>query len=123
MDIHFLMMKMLLVKKNTKNMQKKFISKDKHCLKKEKNHEENLYFSESYLNYLLNNMIGLTPLWCNALLGDIGRHGDGEAYVNWSNNFSQRKCITSVTKTQRIMEIYNDSLKNVFLNKKNDRID
>ena len=68
-------------------------------------------------------MIGLTPLWCNALLGDIGRYGDGEAYINCSNNFRQRKCITSLTNTQGIIEKYNDSLKNVFLNKKNDRVD
>ena len=40
----------------------------------------------------------------NALLGDIARQGDGEAYVDWSNNFSQGKCITSVTKTQENME-------------------
>ena len=51
--------------------ERKNISKDIHCLKREKNQEENLYFSERFLNYLLNNMIGLTPLWCNALLGDM----------------------------------------------------
>ena len=88
-------------KKYLRTCKRSNISKEIHCLKKENNQKENLYFSQSYLNYLLNNMIGLTPLWCDALLGDIGRHGDREAYINWSNNFRQRKCITSLTKTPR----------------------
>ena len=86
------------------------------------NKKENLHFSEDYLNYILNNMIGLAPLWRNMLLGNIGRHGKGEVYTNWSLKYSKKQCVTNITKTQGIIEKH-DSLKHIYLNKKNDRID
>ena len=82
------------------------------------NKKENLHFSEDYLNYNLNNMICLAPLWCNMLLGNIGRHGKGEVYTNWSLKYSKKQCVTNITKTQGIIEKHNNSVKHIYLNKK-----
>ena len=63
---------------------------------------------EDYLNYILNNM----------LLGNIGRHGKGQVYTNWSLKYSKKQCVTNITKIQGIIEKHNDSLKHIYLNKK-----
>ena len=54
------------------------------------NKKENVKFSEDYLTYILNNMIGLAPLWCNMLLGNIGRHGKEQVYTNWSLKYNKK---------------------------------
>ena len=68
-------------------------------------------------------MIGLAPLWTNLLLGDIGRHGTSIIYRNWSAKYDKQQCIISATKTQGFIEKHHQSLKHIFLDEKNARID
>ena len=68
-------------------------------------------------------MLGLAPLWINALLGDIGRHGQSEHYQSWTEKFRERQCILNCTKTQGIIEKHHQSIKQIFLDQKNGRVD
>ena len=57
------------------------------------------------------------------MLGDLGRHGNSNIYQAWSEKFEKFPCVTHVTKTQAIIEKHNDSLKNIYLKRKNGRLD
>ena len=85
--------------------------------------KKNVYYSLPFLEYVINHMIGLAPLWTNLLLGDIGRHGTSIIYRNWSAKYDKQQCIINATKTQGFIEKHHLSLKHIFLDEKNARID
>ena len=68
-------------------------------------------------------MVGTMPLWSNLFLGDIGRHGKTDVYKHWSEKFGALPCITYITRTKGIIEKRHVSLKHMYLNNKNARID
>ena len=68
-------------------------------------------------------MMGLSCLWSNLMRGNLGRHGNNIAYKDWEAKYASLPCITNVTRTQGLIEKHNDSLKHVYLNKKNARLD
>ena len=73
--------------------------------------------------YLMNHVIGFTPFWGKLMLGDLGRHGNSNVYQAWSEKFGKIPCVANVTTTQAIIEKHNDSMKNVYLKRKNGRSD
>ena len=56
-------------------------------------------------------------------LGDRGRHGTSEVYINWSNKFGSYDCVVNPPKTQGIVELHQKSAKHISLNSKRERID
>ena len=85
--------------------------------------KKNVYYSLPFLEYIINHMFGLAPLWTNLLLGDIGRHGTSIIYRNWSAKYDKQQCIINATKTKGFIEKHHRSLKHIFLDEKNARID
>ena len=68
-------------------------------------------------------MLGLSCLWTNMMVGDLGRHGETKPYADWRQKFGEIDCIVRPTRTQGLVEKHHDSLKNVFLEQKNCRLD
>ena len=85
--------------------------------------DTSVYYSLPFLEYIINHMIGLAPLRTNLLLGDIGRHGTSIIYRNWTAKYDKQQCIINATKTQGFIEKHHQSLKHIFLDEKNARID
>ena len=83
----------------------------------------NCLYSSAFVKYLLNNWCGLIPLWTSLHLGDQGRHGTSEVYINWSNIFRTYDCVVNPPKTQGIVELHQKSAKHISLNSKRERID
>ena len=88
-----------------------------------KKSERNAHFSDALALYILNNILGLACLRTDMMRGDLGRHGVTEEYEEWSKTYESMSCITTETRTQGLIEKHNASLKNVYLEKKNDRLD
>ncbi|CAL9684881.1 unnamed protein product [Knipowitschia caucasica] len=71
--------------------------------------EQNLYHSEGLLTHLSKFMLPYAGLWSGIMLGDLGRHGQGQGYTDASKRHTkptnlQRQNITMANHTQGIME-------------------
>ncbi|XP_049324594.1 uncharacterized protein LOC125784832 isoform X1 [Astyanax mexicanus] len=69
----------------------------------------NEYYSKTFINSLATNFLPHAALWTSMMLGDLGRHGKGLPYENFSKKFSKiskktAQNFTKDNKTQGIME-------------------
>ena len=87
------------------------------------NTQGNVFFSPTFAAYILNNWRGILPLWTSFHLGDQGRHGTTEPYLQWSKTFSDHECIKNPPRTQGIIEMHNKSVIHITMNSKRDRPD
>ena len=87
------------------------------------NTQVNEFFSPTFAAYILNKWCGILPLWTSFHLGDQGRHGSTEPYLEWSKRFAEKEYIKNPPRTQGIVEMHNKSVKHVTLNSKRNRID
>ena len=85
--------------------------------------EENPYFSNIFSSYMLNNCVGLAPLWTKFNIGDQLEHGISEPYTTWSSTHKDLDTVTNPPTTQGILELHNKSVKHVYLQDRIDRID
>ncbi|KAL7870566.1 hypothetical protein SRHO_G00080630 [Serrasalmus rhombeus] len=69
----------------------------------------NVYYSGTFLTTLATHFLPQAALWTSLMLGDLGRHGEGVAYQQFSKRFSKiskktTQNFTKDNKTQGIME-------------------
>ena len=98
-----------------KNRFQKIVNKAIEHIRKSKSSEQeenllpNAYRSTAFMEYLLNYAFPSIANWSGLLLGDLGRHGTGEPYTQYTDMFkslkkSKHQNISSNNRTQGIIE-------------------
>ena len=67
--------------------------------------------------------MGLACMWSSMMRGNLGRHGKNNFYKKWEKKYGRLPAVKEDVRTQGLIEKHNDSVKNVYLDKKNDRLD
>ncbi|KAJ8348799.1 hypothetical protein SKAU_G00273880 [Synaphobranchus kaupii] len=84
----------------------------------DKDGEPNPYYCKGLVAHISKYLLPYAGLWTGIMLGDLGRHGTGQAYEDYTKRYnvlknSKRQNITEDNKTQGIMEKSQWDLKHI----------
>ncbi|XP_049330090.1 uncharacterized protein LOC111193479 [Astyanax mexicanus] len=82
------------------------------------NGEPNLYFCKGLVSHISKFLLPYAALWTGIMLGDLGRHGTGHVYKEYTKRYRvlkqiKKQNITEDNKTQGIMEKSQWDLKHI----------